>query len=471
MGVFMRVYNTLTRKKEEFIPMIENKADIYVCGPTVYDLMHVGNARPLVIFDTLRRYLMYKGYNVNFVQNLTDVDDKIIVRANELGSTFEAVAEIYVKEALADIRGLNCLDATTMPRVTQEMGEIISMIQTLIDKGFAYEKNGSVYYSTRSFEHYGCLSGKNIDDLNAGARVDVNDEKNDPLDFVLWKPNKPGEPKWPSPWSDGRPGWHIECSAMTKKYLGDTFDIHAGGMDIIFPHHENEIAQSEAANGKPFARYWMHVGLININNEKMSKSLGNFFTLREVAEAFSYEVVRFFILMAHYRSPVNFSDELLKAAQSGLERIKNSAGLIKFAADNSSKALIGNEDDIIREASAYVSDFEASMEDDLNTANAIAAIFEFVKYANKQISKPISSVGAASLLNVLLKLTGVLGLEMLKEAPSDADGNNEVEGLIAKRQEARKAKDFQTADAIRNTLTEMGVVLEDRPDGVRWSFK
>ena len=467
----MKIYNTLSRKKEEFIPIHENSASMYVCGPTVYDLMHIGNARPLVVFDTLRRYLIYKGYNVNFVQNFTDVDDRIINRANELGISSESVAEQNIKEALTDIKGLNCMEATATPRATQEIDGIVLMIQTLIDKGFAYVWNGSVYYSARSFERYGKLSGKDINDLNAGARVEINDEKRDPMDFVLWKPCKPGEPKWSSPWSEGRPGWHIECSVMAKKYLGETFDIHAGGEDLIFPHHENEIAQSEAANGKPFAHYWMHVGYININNEKMSKSLGNFFTIREITDSFSYETLRFFILCAHYRSPINFSSELLQAAQNGLERLKNSAGLIKFAAENNNLTPTENEDEIIKDSSIYIKNFEDSMEDDINTANAISAVFEFAKYANKQISKPVSGSCASSLLDILLKLTGVLGLDLLKKETSGTADHNEIEDLIAKRQEARKAKDFQKADDIRKILTEMGVILEDRPDGVRWSFK
>jgi cysteinyl-tRNA synthetase len=458
----------MSRKKEDFLQLAENAVSMYVCGPTVYDLMHIGNARPMAVFDTVRRYFIYKGYNVNYVQNFTDVDDKIINRANELGVTAESVAEANIKEAVADTRGLNCLEPTTAPRVTREMDGIIEMIRTLIDKGHAYAINGSVYYSTRSFERYGRLSGKDINDLNAGARVEINDEKHDAMDFVLWKPYKPGEPKWDSPWGPGRPGWHIECSVMAKKYLGDTFDIHAGGEDLIFPHHENEIAQSEAANGKTFARYWTHVGYININNEKMSKSLGNFFTLREVAEAFSYEAVRFFILSAHYRSPINFDGELLKAAKRGLERLKNSAGLIKYAAENGSETALGGEDAVDREIAEFVRRFEESMDDDFNTANAISAIFDLVTYANTQVSKPISKASAASILNTLTKLCGVLGVELIKETQADT---SEIEDLIAKRQEARKSKDFQTADAIRKSLADMGVLLEDRPDGVRWSFK
>ena len=467
----MKIYNTLSKKKEEFIPIEENRVSMYVCGPTVYDLMHIGNARPLVVFDTFRRYMAYKGLDVKYVQNFTDVDDKIINRANELGVSSESVAEANIEEAIKDIKGLNCLEASVAPRATLEMDEIISMIQTLIDKGYAYEKNGSVYYSARLFERYGRLSGKNIDDLNAGARVGINDEKRDPMDFVLWKAYKPGEPKWDSPWGEGRPGWHIECSAMSRKYLGETFDIHAGGEDLIFPHHENEIAQSEAANGKPFARYWMHVGYININNEKMSKSLNNFFTIREIAEAFSYKTIRFFLLGAQYRSPVNFSDELMKAAENGLERLENSAALVRYAAENNGAVQRGNEDDIIREASAYIRGFEESMDDDLNTANAVAAVFELAKYANKQVSQSISGPAAAALLEILLRLSGVLGFDLLKSARPGDDKHEIIEGLIGKRQDARKAKDFKTADAIRKSLAEMGVVLEDRPDGVRWSFK
>jgi len=465
----MKIYNTLTGKKEEFVPIKENQVSMYVCGPTVYDLMHIGNGRPLVVFDSLRRYFLYKGCEVRFVQNITDIDDKIIARANELGDTFESVAETNIKEAFADIRGLNCMEATVNPRATQEIDGIIEMIQTLIDKGFAYVRNGSVYYSARSFERYGLLSGKDIDDLIAGARVDVNDEKRDPADFVLWKPDKPGEPKWGSPWGTGRPGWHIECSVMAKKYLGDTFDIHAGGEDLIFPHHENEIAQSEAANGKPFAHYWMHVGMININGEKMSKSLGNFFTLREIAEAFSYEVFRFFILNAHYRSPVNFRKDLLESARNGLDRLKNAARLVKYAADSNAAGATDNEDEIAREVSVFTGQFEESLEDDFNTANAMAAMFELAKYANIQVSQSVSCKGAARLLDALQKMAGVLGLELLGDAGDNSD--REIEDLVAKRQAARKAKDFKTADAIRQTLSDKGVVLEDRPDGVRWSYK
>jgi cysteinyl-tRNA synthetase len=458
----------MSRKKEDFLPLIENTVNMYVCGPTVYDLIHIGNARPMAVFDTVRRYFMYKGVRVNYVQNFTDVDDRIINRANKLGVSSESVAEANIAEAVTDMRGLNCLESTVAPRVTREMDGIIEMIRTLIDKGYAYALNGSVYYSTRSFERYGVLSGKNINDLTAGARVEINDEKRDVMDFVLWKPYKPGEPKWDSPWGPGRPGWHIECSVMAKKYLGDTFDIHAGGEDLIFPHHENEIAQSEAANGKTFARYWMHVGYINIDDIKMSKSLGNFFTLREVAKAFSYEVVRFFILSAHYRSPINFSDSLLQAAKNGLERLKNSARLIKYAVENGNETPLSGEDAVNYEIAEFVRRFEESMDDDFNTANAITAIFDLVTFANTQVSKPVSKTRAMSLLDTLTQLCGILGLKLLNDTQADT---SEIDALITKRQEARKARDFKTADAIRETLSDKGVVLEDRPDGVRWSFK
>jgi len=465
----------MSRKKEDFFPILEKSVSMYVCGPTVYDLMHIGNARPLVVFDTVRRYFLYKGYDVHYVQNFTDIDDKIINRAQELNSSAESVAETYIGEAIKDIKGLNCLEATTAPLATHEIDSIISMIKTLIDKGNAYAKNGSVYFSTRSFSRYGCLSGKDIDDLNMGSRVGVNEEKNDPADFVLWKPHKPNEPYWESPWGPGRPGWHIECSAMAKKYLGDTFDIHAGGEDLIFPHHENEIAQSESANNCTFARYWMHVGFINVDRTKMSKSLGNFFTLRDVAEKFTYKIVRFFLLNAHYRNPVNFhkdAEELWEAAQNALLRLENSADLLKFTADNSNVTPNpGDEAAILQEATSYIKHFESSMEDDFNTANAIAALFDLAKYANKQIEKPISGQCAKSLLDILLKLSDVLGLNLLKSEDMSNDKSKEIEEMIEKRQAARKRKDFKEADAIRDALMDMGVVLEDRHDGVRWSFK
>jgi len=465
----------MNRKKEDFLPIVENSVSMYVCGPTVYDLMHIGNARPLVVFDTVRRYFLYKGYNVHYVQNFTDIDDKIIQRAQELNSSTESVAETYINEAIEDMKGLNCLEATTTPLATHEIGPIISMIQTLIDNGNAYAINGSVYFSTRSFNRYGCLSGKDIDDLNMGSRVGINDEKNDPADFVLWKPHKPKEPYWESPWGPGRPGWHIECSAMAKKYLGDTFDIHAGGEDLIFPHHENEIAQSESANNCTFARYWMHVGFINVDRTKMSKSLGNFFTLRDVAGKYSYKIVRFFLLNAHYRNPVNFykdTEELWEAAQNALLRLENSANLLKFTVDSST--VTPNPEDeakILNEATEYIENFESSMEDDFNTANAIAALFDFAKFANKQIEKSISGQCAKSLLDILLKLSDILGLNLLKGEDLSNDKSKEIEEMIEKRQAARKRRDFKEADAIRDALMDMGVVLEDRHDGVRWSFK
>lgn len=385
----MKIYNTLTRKKEEFVPIEENKVKMYVCGPTVYDYIHIGNARPYVIFDTIRRYFEYRGYEVNYIQNFTDVDDKIINKANEENVDMSVISERYINEALKDAHGLNVKDATFNPRVTQEMDNIIEMIKTLIEKGYAYEVNGSVYFDTMSFSDYGKLSKKKIDELIAGAseRIEVDSDKKNSTDFILWKPFKPGEPKWDSPWGQGRPGWHIECSVMAKKYLGDTIDIHAGGEDLIFPHHENEIAQSEAANGKPFANYWMHNGFINIDNEKMSKS-GKFFTLRDVVKEVPYDVIRFFILNGHYRSPINFSRELMQAAANGLDRIKNCMKDIEFyESKNTKDSFTDNEKSLIIESDNFIKQFEKSMDDDFNTADAVSAIFEFVKFANININE------------------------------------------------------------------------------------
>jgi cysteinyl-tRNA synthetase len=461
----------MNRRKEELIPLRENNISMYVCGPTVYDLLHIGNARPLVVFDTFRKYLERKGFKVNFVQNFTDIDDKIINRSAELNISAQELAEKYIAEAEHDIRGLNCQAPTVAPRATQVMDEIISMIQSLIDKGFAYEKNGSVFYNTEKFKHYGDLSGKNISDLISGARVDVNEEKQSPLDFVLWKPQKPGEPFWDSPWGGGRPGWHIECSAMTKKYLGDTFDIHAGGEDLIFPHHENEIAQSEAANGQTFARYWMHVGFININHEKMSKSKGNFFTLREIAEKYSYRVIRFFILSAHYRSPVNFDDVSLEAAANGLERISNSVGLLRYALENNSNNQTESEDsmedNIVESVRTLAARFDEAMDDDLNTANAITAVYEICKFANTNINSKTPAFQIEEVQKILLELLDILGIEIDKPNRE----NQEIDRLVGKRQIARKNKDWATADSIRKKLSDMGVLLEDRADGIRWYYK
>lgn len=462
----MKIYNTLTKQKEEFIPLDPNEIKMYVCGPTVYNYIHIGNARPYIIFDTVRRYFEYKGYKVNYVQNFTDVDDKIIKKANEENTTTTEIVEKYIAETLKDADGLNIKRAVVHPRVTQEMPEIISMIQTLMDKGFAYEVNGTVYFDIQAYRTYGKLSNKNQEDLEAGARIEINEDKKHPMDFVLWKPKKPGEPSWESPWSDGRPGWHIECSAMAKKYLGDTIDIHAGGEDLIFPHHENEIAQSEAANGKPFARYWIHNGFINVDNKKMSKSKGNFFTLREVAEEFPYEVIRFFMLSAHYRSPINFSRELMQSAQNGLERIKNAViNLDHIINHASSEEMTKDEIQVSGELEVFVKKFEEAMEDDFNTADAVSVIFELVRFANTHVNGNSSKLFTSAVKKKIIDLCNILGL--LENQESDLL-DEEIEKLIQERQEARKAKNWALADQIRDSLKEKGIILEDTPQGVRW---
>lgn len=462
----MKLYNTLTKSKEEFVPIEPGKVRMYVCGPTVYNYIHIGNARPMIVFDTVRRFFEYKGYEVNYVSNFTDVDDKIIKKANEEGVSASEISERYIKECKKDMKGLNIKPATTHPKATEEIDGMIAMIKTLIDKGFAYEKNGTVYFRTRRFDGYGKLSKKNIDDLEAGARIAVSDEKEDPMDFVLWKPKKEGEPSWPSPWGDGRPGWHIECSVMSKKYLGDSIDIHAGGEDLIFPHHENEIAQSEAANGKDFTRYWMHNGFLNIDNKKMSKSAGNFFTVREIGEEFDLQVLRFFMLSSHYRSPLNFSRELMEAAKNGLDRIKTSVSNLQFLLENAKDAAATEKEaEVIKEANALQEKFNAAMEDDFNTADAISAIFEIVKLANTNSKEDSSKEVLQVLLDKIVVLCDILGIEAVtKQELLD----EEVERLIQERQEARKARNFARADEIRNELLEKGIILEDTREGVRW---
>lgn len=460
----MKILNTLTRRKEEFVPINEGKVGIYVCGPTVYDYIHIGNARPMIVFDTLRRYLEYKGYDVNYVSNFTDVDDKIIKRANEEGVDASVISERYIAEVKKDMAALNVREATTHPKATKEIPDMIEMVKTLIEKGYAYEVNGTVYFRTRKFKDYGKLSKKNIDDLRSGNRdllVSGVDEKEDPLDFVLWKPKKEGEPSWPSPWGDGRPGWHLECSVMSKKYIGDVIDIHAGGEDLVFPHHENEIAQSEAANGTEFARYWMHNGFLKINNEKMSKSLGNFFTVREIAEKYPLQVIRFFMLSAHYRSPLNFSADLVEASKNGLERILTAVDRLK--------SISGTEGEVDKavadEMDAFVKKYEAAMDDDLNTADAISVIFELVKYANVNVTEESTKATVELVLNTVTKLCDILGIitEKKKEI-LDSD----IEALIEERQAARKAKNFARADEIRDQLSDMGIILEDTREGVKW---
>ena len=469
----MRIYNTLSRRKEEFKPLEEGKVKMYVCGPTVYNLIHIGNARPMIVFDTVRRYLEYKGYDVNYVSNFTDVDDKIIKKANEEGVSAEEISTRYIAECKKDMEGMNIKPATTHPLATQEIGGMIDMIQTLIDKGYAYEVNGTVYYRTRKFAEYGKLSKKNIDDLEAGHRDEAHslkvtgeDEKEDPLDFVLWKPKKEGEPSWPSPWSDGRPGWHIECSVMSKKYLADEIDIHAGGEDLIFPHHENEIAQSEAANGKEFAKYWMHNGFLNIDNRKMSKSLGNFFTVREISEKYDLQVLRFFMLSAHYRSPLNFSAELMEAAKNGLERITTAAENLKFLINNArTEDMSEDEREKLAGSTVYVENFEKAMDDDFNTADAISAVFEFVKYMNTTTDGASSKEYLQNLFDCLVRLTDVLGIIVDKE---DEILAADIEALIEERQAARKAKNFARADEIRDELLAKGIILKDTREGVQW---
>ena len=465
----MQVFNTLTRKKEEFIPLEEGKVRMYVCGPTVYNFIHIGNARPMIVFDTVRRYMEYKGYEVNYVSNFTDVDDKIIKKAIEEGVSSQEISQRYIEECKKDMGMMNVKPATTHPLATQEIDGMLEMISTLIEKGYAYEVNGTVYFRTRKFTPYGKLSHKNLDDLRGGERVLLvsgEDEKEDPLDFVLWKPKKEGEPYWESPWSQGRPGWHIECSVMSKKYLGEQIDIHAGGEDLVFPHHENEIAQSEACNGKEFARYWLHNAFLNIDNKKMSKSLGNFFTVREISEKYDLQVLRFFMLSAHYRSPLNFSDKLMEASKNGLERMVTTAANLTYQKEQGAEGAMTEEEQRIFEATkAYVEKFEEAMDDDFNTADAIAAMFELVKYLNTNVGEGSTREFAGKCLERLTGLGDILGLILVKEKELlDAD----VENLIAERQAARKAKNFARADEIRAQLLEQGIVLEDTREGVKW---
>ena len=465
----MKVYNTLTKTKQEFVPLEEGKVRMYVCGPTVYNFIHIGNARPMIVFDTVRRYFEYKGYDVNFVSNFTDVDDKIIKRAIEEGVSSDEISKRYIAECKKDMQGMNIKPATKHPLATEEICGMVDMIRTLIEKGFAYEKNGTVYYRTRKFEQYGKLSHKNLDDLRSGERsllVTGEDEKEDPLDFVLWKPKKDGEPFWESPWSDGRPGWHIECSEMSKKYLGEQIDIHAGGEDLVFPHHENEIAQSEAANGKEFARYWMHNAFLNIDNRKMSKSLGNFRTVREISEQYDLQVLRFFMLSAHYRSPLNFSADLMEASKNGLERIVNAADHLKFLMKNANaEGMSEAEGALLAKTDTFVKDYERAMEVDFNSADAVAAVFDLVKFINSNTDSESSKEYLGKLFDILVTLTDVLGLivdqeeEMLEE---------DIEKLIEERQAARKAKDFGRADAIRDELLAKGIILKDTREGVQW---
>ncbi len=462
----MKVYNTLTRTKEEFVPLEEGKVKMYLCGPTVYNYIHIGNARPFIIFDTLRRYLEYRGYDVTYVQNFTDVDDKIINRSHEEGISPEEVAAKYIKEYFVDCDGLGIKRATVHPQVTDNIQQIIEFIKELEDKGYAYAVNGDVYFDTNKFEGYGKLSGQKQEDLEAGARIEVNDQKRHPMDFVLWKAKKEGEPGWDSPWGEGRPGWHIECSVMSKRYLGETIDIHAGGQDLTFPHHENEIAQSEARSGKTFSKYWMHNGYININDEKMSKSKGNFFTVRDISKLYDLEIVRFFMLSAHYRNPVNFSDEMLNQAKAGLERLYNTKEKLEFTLSNLVESpLTEKEVELVKELDDFRQKFIDAMDDDVNTADAVSVIFELAKLINSNVDENSSLEFAKKCLDEFNELTGVLNIVNKKK---DTVLDKDIEELIQKRTDAKKNKEFQLADDIRQQLLDMGIVLEDTRQGVKW---
>ena len=463
----MKIFNTMTRSKEEFKPLEEGKVKMYVCGPTVYNYIHVGNARPFIIFDTLRRYLEYRGYDVTFVQNFTDVDDKIIKRGHEEGIAPEEIAQKYIKEYFVDADGLGIKRASVHPQVTENIEQIIEFVKELEDKGYAYAVNGDVYFDTQKFEGYGKLSGIKQEELEAGSRIEINDQKKHPMDFVLWKAKKEGEPGWTSPWGEGRPGWHIECSVMSRRYLGDTIDIHAGGQDLKFPHHENEIAQSEARSGKTFSNYWMHNEYININNEKMSKSKGNFFTVRDISKLYDLEVVRLFMLSTHYRNPINFSDEILNQSKAGLERLYNAKERVEFIIsklnDNAENA---DELKLEEELNSFRQRFIEAMDDDLNTADALSIIFELARFMNSNVNENSTKEFANKVLGEFNELTGVLNIVNKKHEEDMLD--EEIEALIQKRTDAKKNKDFKLADEIRNELLEKGIVLEDTRQGVKW---
>lgn len=462
----MKIFNTMTRRKEEFVPLDKNEVKIYACGPTVYNYIHIGNARPLCVFDVLRRYLEYRGYNVRFVQNFTDVDDKIIKRANEEGLSFEEVSKKYIKEFWTDAHGLNFKDATVHPKATENIDEIINIIKTLEEKGYAYAVDGDVYYRTLKFKDYGKLSHQPIEDLQSGARIAIGEKKENPLDFALWKAAKEGEPYWDSPWGKGRPGWHIECSAMNKRYLGDSIDIHCGGKDLVFPHHENEIAQSEAANDAPFAKYWMHNGYINVDNVKMSKSLGNFKTVREIANVYGYEVIRYFLISSHYRSPINYSIDIIEQCQSALDRLYNCRESLDFAIKNA-KSDIDDDEEILKLIASAKDEFIKAMDDDLNTADGIAAVFNLVSTINTEIiNKEVSLNVCKKAAEMFDELTGVLGL-LYNRKSNDID--DDIEKLIEQRQTARANKDWATADKIRDELKAKGIILKDTPQGVTWT--
>lgn len=461
----MKIFNTMTRQKEEFVPNDPNEVKIYACGPTVYNYIHIGNARPLCVFDVLRRYLEYRGYNVKFVQNFTDVDDKIIKRANEEGITFEEVSKKYIDEFWTDANGLNFKKATVHPKATENIDEIINIIKTLEEKGYAYAVDGDVYFRTLKFKEYGKLSHQPIEDLQSGARIAIGEKKENPLDFALWKAAKEGEPYWESPWGKGRPGWHIECSAMNKRFLGDTIDIHCGGQDLIFPHHENEISQSECANGCTFSKYWMHNGYINVDNVKMSKSLGNFKTVREIANVYGYEVIRYFLISSHYRSPINYSLEIIEQCKSALERLYTCRESLDFALKNAKD--IPDDTELIDKLNSHREQFIKAMDDDLNTADGVATVFDLVKDINTSIlDKDVSKNVCETAAKVFDELCDVLGL-LYNRKSNDVDAD--IEALIEKRQEARANKDWATADAIRDELKAKGIILKDTPQGVTWT--
>ena len=462
----MKIFNTMTRRKEEFVPLDKNEVKIYACGPTVYNYIHIGNARPLCVFDVLRRYLEYRGYNVRFVQNFTDIDDKIIKKANEEGLSFEEVSKKYIKEFWTDAHGLNFKDATVHPKATENIDEIINIIKTLEEKGYAYAVDGDVYYRTLKFKDYGKLSHQPIEDLQSGARIAIGEKKENPLDFALWKAAKEGEPYWDSPWGKGRPGWHIECSAMNKRYLGDSIDIHCGGKDLVFPHHENEIAQSEAANDAPFAKYWMHNGYINVDNVKMSKSLGNFKTVREIANVYGYEVIRYFLISSHYRSPINYSIDIIEQCQSALDRLYTCRESLDFTIKNA-KSDIDDNEKILKLIASAKDEFIKAMDDDLNTADGIAAVFNLVSTINTEIiNKEVSLNVCKKAAEMFDELTGVLGL-LYNRKSNDID--DDIEKLIEQRQTARANKDWATADKIRDELKAKGIILKDTPQGVTWT--
>ncbi|MBQ3150033.1 MAG: cysteine--tRNA ligase [Clostridia bacterium] len=462
----MKIFNTLTRKKEELKTITEGELKMYACGPTVYNFIHIGNSRPLCVFDVMRRYMEYRGYKVNFVQNFTDIDDKIIKRANEEGKTYREIADTYIEEFWTDAKGLNVREATTHPKATENIDEIISIIETLVEKGYAYQVDSDVYFSPSHFNEYGKLSHQPLEELEAGARIMVGEVKREPMDFALWKGAKPGEPYWESPWGHGRPGWHIECSAMVRRYLGETIDIHCGGQDLIFPHHENEIAQSECCNGKPFANYWMHNGYINVDNVKMSKSLGNFFTVRDVAEKYGYEPIRYLMISSHYRSPINYSVDIIEQCKASLTRLHTCRDSLDFELSNVTADTADSDDAIFEQLNKRVAQFCEAMDDDLNTADALASVFELVRDINTSvIGKNASKAAVEKSIEIFDELTGILGIVYNRQKKTlDED----IEAMIEARTSARKAKNWAEADRIRDELKAQGIILEDTPNGVKW---